>query len=363
MSDHNASVLPARAVILDVAGVTAIGRSASASASAARASVSRFSLRSSLRIAGPRSFTISAAPYLPRFDPDAGANVVPRLTALAELAASQVSISPLLAGTKALPVFLGVPSARPGLPDDAASVVAEAVGAALSARGFAPTIETLPLDHASGLAGLERALHVLEARKADICLVGGVDSYLSLETLAWLHEREQLKSERNRWGFVPGEGAGFLVVVTPELAAAANLRPRATVLAAMSGREDVPPRTADPQTGQGLTAVLRAVLAALPDGQLVDEMVCDLNGERWRGDDAGFSIPRVSSCFVRAGRYAAPAMAFGDVGAASGALFVAIAVHAAERGAAQGPSALVWTSADAGPRAAALFSIPCRERE
>lgn len=362
MSDRDAPVLAPRAVILDVTGVTPLGRSASASAAAARANVSRFQRRTCLGVAGPNAFTISASSFLPRFAPEARPSVVPRLAALVEIAAAQVRLDPALCPQE-LPVILGVPSARPGLPDGAIEEITRAAGAALAAKGLAPVVEALPLDHAAGLAGLERALRLLDERGASVCLVGGVDSYLSFETLAWLNEREQLKSEQNRWGFVPGEGAGFLVVAAPRLAAAAGLAPRAVVLTAASAREEVPPRTAEPQTGKGLTAALRGALAALPAGQVVHETVCDLNGERWRGDEAGFSIPRAASRFAAAGRYAAPATAFGDAGAASGPLFAATAIHAAERGVARGPLTLIWTSADAGPRAAALLSIPIRERD
>src|SRR5262249_4882260 len=158
--------LPVRAVVLEVAAATPVGRSATASAAAMRAGVSRFSLRWSARIAGPDAVTISAAPYLPRFDPDARPAVVERMIALAEACASQLPLDPGLLGGSKLPVFLGVPSARPGLPDGADAAVAEGLSAALGGRGFAPSLETLALDHAAGLTALERAVRAIEAREA-----------------------------------------------------------------------------------------------------------------------------------------------------------------------------------------------------
>lgn len=349
------------AALLDVTAVTAVGRTATASAAAFRASLSGFSLRWSPRVAGDEAFTIADVTDLPRFEVDAGdASAAPRMAALAALAASQLTAVAAASG----PVFLGVPSPRPGFVDGASGLVVEHATQALRARGFAPTVvEVVALDHAAGFAALERAMRVLDAREAEVCVVGGVDSYLAGDTLAWLHAREQLKSRHNRWGFVAGEGAGMLVVASAGFAAARGLRARAQVVAVGRGHEPVAPRTAEPQTGVGLTAALRATLGALPDGARVDDVLSDQNGERWRGDELGFAMPRVVERLAAPRRLLTPASAFGDVGAASGPLQVAVALHLAERGAARGPTVLALTSADGSERAAALLSVPVCERE
>jgi 3-oxoacyl-[acyl-carrier-protein] synthase I len=118
-----------------------------------------------------------------------------------------------------------------------------------------------------------------------------------------------------------------------------------------------------PLLGKGSSAALSGALGALPVDARVGETVCDLNGERWRGDDVGFALARASRRFVDPGRMTAPALSFGDVGAASGALFLAVAAHAGARGYARGPSVLVWTSAEGGARAAALLAVPSIRRE
>lgn len=350
--------------LLRFGGCTSAAPSAAGSCAAARASLSAFSLRWDASIAGHGAFTTAPAPYLPPFRRAAGVPVTSRLVALAARALAEAAdglVAP--ANGAPVPVLLGVPSPRPGLPDDAVAAVCARLASDLAARGLSAAIETFPLDHAAGLAALERAVARIRARACEACLVGGVDSYLAGETLAWLHEREQLKSERNRWGFVAGEGAGFCVVAPPALAERRGITPAAIVLSAATAREDVPPRTEAPSIGAGLTAALRAALAPLPAGAQVDEIVCDLNGERWRGDEAGMSIPRVARSLAEPGRFAAPALAWGDVGAASGPLFLALAAHAAARGAASGPLALAWTSSEGGARSAALLSTPCIERE
>ena len=163
---------------------------------------------------------------------------------------------------------------------------------------------------------------------------------------------------------MPGEAAAFAAVASAALVEARGLSPVARVLSAATSREEVTPRDAGaaPRAGPR-RGDLAAALAALPEGAQVDEAVCDLNGERWRGDDAGFALARAARRFAHPGRMAAPALSFGDVGAASGALWIAVAVHAARRGHARGPLALLWTGAEGGARAAALIATPLARRE
>ncbi|AKT36336.1 beta-ketoacyl synthase N-terminal-like domain-containing protein [Chondromyces crocatus] len=362
--------LAVRAALLRFGGCTSVAPTVVGSCAAARASISRFLRGVHGAVAGAEAFTMAPAPYLsPMRIPEATAT--PRLLALVSRALGEAMHGVLPPRGEALPVLLGMPPVRPGLPAEAAEIVAGRVEADLAERDVRGVVEVLPLGHAAGIVGLERAIRKLDAGECGLCLVGGVDSYIAEETLAWLHEREQLKSGRNRWGFIPSEGAGFCVV---SRAAAAETRaispddgsrraPALTVLAAGVAHEEVPARGEIPSRGDGLTAALWGALTPLSGGERVDEVVCDLNGERWRGDEAGMSIPRVAQRLVEPGRFAAPALAWGDVGAASGPLHLALVAHLAARGAAKGARALVWTSSEEGARAATLVAARCVDRE
>jgi 3-oxoacyl-[acyl-carrier-protein] synthase I len=355
-----------RAALVGSGACTSIGRSAVASCAAARASVARFRLGSHASIAATGAFTTAPALYLPPVamaEPADPRALSGRLLALARGALAEAAERLPVGGSGAVTVLLGVPSPRPGLPVDAVVAIVAALRADLESRRIRPRLETFALDHAAGLSALARALAIVAERPSDPCLVGGVDSYLSAETLAWLHAREQLKSEANRWGFVPGEAAAFAVIASPSLVSSRGLSPSAWVLSAATAREEVTPRSAVPLLGKGLSVAFSGALAALPVDARVDETGCELNGERWRGDDAGFALARASRRFVDPGRKTAPALSFGDVGAASGALFLAVAAHAGARGYARGPRVLVWTGAEGGARSAALLAVPSTRRE
>lgn len=85
---------------------------------------------------------------------------------------------------------------------------------------------------------------------------------------------------------------------------------------------------------------------------------CNINGERWRTDEFLYVPLRLHAPFIDANRYESPADAWGDVGAASGPLYVALAVASAERGYARGRHVLAWTSSDGGTRAAVTLTLP-----
>jgi len=83
-------------------------------------------------------------------------------------------------------------------------------------------------------------------------------------------------------------------------------------------------------------------------------VLCDQNGEAYRADEYGFSLTRTHRFFVDGSDFTAPADCWGDVGAASGPLFLMLAAAAAQKGYARGRWTLAWTSAEGGERSAAL---------
>jgi 3-oxoacyl-[acyl-carrier-protein] synthase-1 len=109
--------------------------------------------------------------------------------------------------------------------------------------------------------------------------------------------------------------------------------------------------------GEGLSSAFKGALAALHASTFVDDMICDLNGETYRADEFAFTLVRTAQCFRRPGVFLAPADCWGDVGAASGPLFLALAVAGGLRGYSKGPYTLLWTSSEGGERGAALIFV------
>jgi 3-oxoacyl-[acyl-carrier-protein] synthase-1 len=256
----------------------------------------------------------------------------------------------------AVPAFVGLPPERPGRPVSLEKDLAD------SFQGVTGPVEFLSSGHAAGLWALEKAAGAIQGRRAEFCLVGGVDSYFDADALEWVDAQDQLHSETNSWGYVPGEAACFCLLTSGSVAARYRLPVLAEVVSVGTGREENRIKTDAVCLGKGLTEAFRRTLGALAPEARVDQVICDLNGEAYRADEYGFTVARTGARFVDPSEYLAPADCWGDVGAASGPLFVALAAAAAAKGFAPGPRTLVWASSEGGERGAALLEAevtPC----
>jgi 3-oxoacyl-[acyl-carrier-protein] synthase-1 len=209
---------------------------------------------------------------------------------------------------------------------------------------------------------LEEGCQQVQQGEADFCLIGGVDSYLEPETLEWLDEGEQLHSTANTWGFIPGEAAGFCLLASQRAAERYQLKALAWVRAVATAMEPNLIKTDTVCTGQGLSVAFKEVLNTLPASERVNQTICDMNGERYRADEFAFTIARTSERFVDATDFTSPADCWGDVGAASGPLFINLVSAAALKGYAKGSFTMLWTSSESGQRSAAVIYAEVSER-
>lgn len=350
---------PDALVIVGLGARTSVGSTAPLSAAAVRAGINRFAQHPYM-IDRDSERMVIATPLGGLDDAEGAA----RFVNLARPAATE-ALAPLhqTSAPWTLSACVGLPETHPGLPSDLAPNLIETLKAVATERGSFASHDLLPSGHAAGLMAIERACASLRQGGAEFCLAGGCESYLDPLTLEWLDACEQLKSETNRWGFIPGEAAAFCLLTRRATAARLQLPVWAQVMAAATAREESLIKTEAVCVGLGLTKALRGVLGALPPEQVVDHVYCDMNGERYRADEYGFTLTRVGRRLARPSEFCAPADCWGDVGAASGPLFACLAVAAGQRGYAEGPHALLWASSEGGARSAVLLSVPIHPRD
>jgi 3-oxoacyl-[acyl-carrier-protein] synthase-1 len=210
--------------------------------------------------------------------------------------------------------------------------------------------------HAAGLAALAAATEQIQQGEIEACLVGGVESYFHPDTLEWLDENRQLAGVVSRSAFVPGEGAGWFLLMTEQASIRLGVVPLARLLAVAIGRETQLIKTSDICLGVGLTTVVQSAIRRLsPNSGRINAVTCDINGERYRGEEWGFVCLRLSQYFDDPTAYDSPADCWGDLGAASAPLFAMLACQAAARGYAKGPRSLLWASSEGGLRGAAVL--------
>jgi 3-oxoacyl-[acyl-carrier-protein] synthase-1 len=347
--------------VVGIGASTAVGTTAPASAAAVRAGISGFAEHPFLRDRVGEPVMVACAPFL--------GHDLTGTQRFVELAVSATceALEPARSSSRSsevVPTIVGLPEPRPGLPEDLSSDLAHRLETATALRSR-PTRTTMVLrGHAAGLVAIETACEMIRSRATDLCLAGGVDSYMDPRTLQWLESCDQLLTPDNAWGFVPGEAAGFCLLCSRATARRLQLDVLGSLLAVATSREVKRIKTEAVCIGEGLTDAVRGVLRALP-GPLtrIDDTICDLNGESYRADEFGFMLARTNDYFIDSSNFSSPADCWGDVGAASGPLFVLLATAATRKGYARGPLTLLSTSSEAGERAAAIFHAEADRRQ
>jgi 3-oxoacyl-[acyl-carrier-protein] synthase-1 len=208
---------------------------------------------------------------------------------------------------------------------------------------------------AAALMAIEAGIKALEQGLAQTVIVGGVDSFLDLKLLAELDAEGRILGPRVKDGFIPGEGAAFLVL-KPQAQAAAGAGPPILALAAASMPDPGHRYGTQPAKGEGLAKtieLLRACLASPPPP--VNMTFAGFNGENFDAKLWGVARLRHTDFFTPTMSMQHPASSIGDTGAASGAIMSSLAATALARGDRTGP-ALVWAASDRESRACALIS-------
>ncbi|WP_220137819.1 beta-ketoacyl synthase N-terminal-like domain-containing protein [Myxococcus llanfairpwllgwyngyllgogerychwyrndrobwllllantysiliogogogochensis] len=283
---------------------------------------------------------------------------VNRMLALAEPALREacMPLTNVAGPLQRVPIYMGLPEKRPGFGERDIEQFRRGIEQIEGLPIQLSSVNLIPQGHAAGLLALKLAFEHLQKGTSEACLVGGVDSYLQPDTLEWLDDHLQLARAEARSAFVPGEGAGFCLLVGSRTANRFGWNSLARVRSVSSGQETRLIKTPEVCVGEGLTTAVRSAVSDLSlPAEKIHHVICDINGERYRGEEWGFCCLRLSSYFEDPSAYRTPVDCWGDMGAASGPLFAILACQATARGYAKGPRTLLWASSEAGLRAAALL--------
>ncbi len=343
-----------RIQIIGLGASTPIGRTVWASAAAARAGICGFSEHPYMIDTAGEPMRIARAPWL-----DVDIEGVERYCELLLPAIDEALASITSAGARGIPkigLALGLPPSRPGLPTDIAKNIHTAI--AQRYAGLFDHAATLEVGHAAGHLALDHAIKCCTAGTVDACVVAGVDSYLTPETLEWIEECDQLHGGgplNNAWGYIPGEAAGAMLIATEAFARQIGAEVYGGVVSVGISRETKLIKTEDVCIGEGLTQAFRAALQALPPNEQIHNIFCDLNGETYRADEYGFTALRTKERFRAATDFVAPADCWGDIGAAGALLHIALGVISHRKRYGKGTLSMAWASSESGERGAAVI--------
>ena len=198
------------------------------------------------------------------------------------------------------------------------------------------------------------AMAVLAQEPDRPVMVGGLDSHLELPLLQSLDAEDRVLAEGIMDGFVPGEAAAFLVMVSEAgktaQRAAAPVRVAAPGLADEQGHRE----SDQPYKGDGLAEAVRLALA---NGRIgaVKTVLAGLNGENIGAKEWGVASLRNHAQLDPDLRFEHPADCIGDTGAAVAPLLVGLAALGLESNTYPNPC-LVWSASEGPRRAAACVS-------
>lgn len=180
---------------------------------------------------------------------------------------------------------------------------------------------------AAGIEAIDFAFRYLYDLPHEFILIGGSDSYQDDERLTPLADGKRLLAPGVRDGFVPGEAAGFLLLTRKKELALA--REGYTVALCLPGLGDEPGHlTSDAAyRGDGLDqAFKRALLHHDASRHKIRRIYSSMNGEHYWAKEYGVAFIRNHDRFHEQVDLAHPAEFFGDVGAATAPILIALAV-------------------------------------
>ena len=208
----------------------------------------------------------------------------------------------------------------------------------------------VPLGRPGALLALEQAGSLIANHGVEQVLIVATDSLVEPLTLTVFAEQGRLLTERNSNGFMPGEGAGAVLVGVP--GPSDDLR----CLGVGRGIEPAPMMSGEPLRAEGLTTAIRQALQqAGCKMHEIDFRITDLSGEHYGFKEAALAFSRTQRQPKEEFDLWHPAEGIGETGAVAGVAIIVNAWAACRKGYARGPRILLHAAADGERRAAAVL--------
>lgn len=218
---------------------------------------------------------------------------------------------------------------------------------------------TIHVGRSGAIEALKIAERFLFEAETEYVLIGGVDSYQRPELFRGLLEYGRLSIPGNMDGFVPGEGAAFILVTRSKENALEINNHKAYIVPSSLGEEPGHIYSEESYLGEGLSATVTELLQEF-SGPNIRNIYSTMNGESFWSKELGVMLTRNNSRIEKTYDIEHPAECFGDMGAASAAALIGLAAMQLMNNNAY-TSHLVCASSDHQYRAAAALSIEAQE--
>ncbi len=213
---------------------------------------------------------------------------------------------------------------------------------------FSPQSAIVAHGRVSVAVALAQARRFLASGTCSRVLIAATDSLLNGPTLSHYERQGRILTESNSNGFMPGEGAGALLV-------GADSGAGGELLCTGIGfaREAAHLESGEPLRAEGLSQAIKTALAdAGCEMCHMDFRITDLSGEHYYFKEASLAVSRTMRQLKEEFDLWHPAECTGEQGAVAGAAVIAMAEAACRKAYTKGPNILTHMANDAGQRAA-----------
>lgn len=259
--------------------------------------------------------------------------------------------------TPALPLLLALPAEADPLDARGSKLIAalaERAGVAVDpgrSKVFAQ-------GRAAGIAALQAAVERVVRGDDEAVVVGGVDTHFDPDRLDDLDRDRRLHGPSSENGFIPGEGAAFVLVMAKRRA---GDHPRlAQIVGVGTEREPRPFGSAEPCHALGITLAAKRALEPAAGRAAIGWALTDVVHERHRVEEWLFCAGRLHASFAPEARHDQPLLITGDLGAASAPMLMVLACVAWSTGCAPSASAILAAHSDGAERGAVLLAEEAR---
>jgi 3-oxoacyl-[acyl-carrier-protein] synthase I len=212
---------------------------------------------------------------------------------------------------------------------------------------FAPESVVVAQGRVGVAVALAQARTLMAKANFPRVLIAATDSLLCWPTLSHYERQDRLLTARNSNGFMPGEGAGALLVGPPQGETGELL-----CTGIGFGRESAHIDSGEPLRAEGLSQAIKASLGeASCQMHDMDFRITDNSGEQYYFKEAALALARTLRQRKEELGIWHPAECIGETGSASGVAVVASVQAGGTKAYARGPNVLAHWANDAGQRA------------
>lgn len=206
--------------------------------------------------------------------------------------------------------------------------------------------EVVFLGRTAGLHAIKHGCRLLLEGYRGPIIAGGIDSYFDYSSLVDLDFDSRVLNDMNLDGFLPGEGAGFVLLYKSTLMPN-EMQSLCTIAATSNGFQSIQLDSPKPANDRGISETLSSLFQTISHDLLPCKTVfANLNGENIGAKEWGIAFHRNQEYFSEDFHLIHPAECIGETGAAMGPIMVGLAIRGMMRGYHSAPILIECSSDD-----------------